>query len=204
MPTNSKPILFIDFDGTLCYDRYWRSLPPDMLAEAQQLLFGRDNSLVVEWMLGKRTAEEINTILAKHVKVLPQDLWELFVYDCETMKVKQTTLDAINSLRTRYTTILITGNMDSFTRFTVPALELDTYFDYITNSADAGALKSDESGRQFLDVATSLSVSLNTCFLIDDSEKICDIFERLGGKSLLGSSENTINKYLSQLDRERE
>jgi FMN phosphatase YigB (HAD superfamily) len=200
----AKPILFVDFDGTLCHDRYWRSLPPDMFAEAQQFLFGRDNSLVVEWMLGKKTAEEINTILAKHLGVPSQDLWELFVDDCETMKVKQSTLDTINSLRSRYTTILITGNMDSFTRFTVPALELDTYFDYITNSADAGVLKSDESGKQFLDLAKSSSVNIADCVLIDDSEKICALFECLGGTALQITSEHSIDTSLSQLTKKGE
>ena len=54
----TKPILFIDFDGTLCFDRYWRSLPQDMFSLVQQRLFGRDTTLAVEWMLGKKTEVE--------------------------------------------------------------------------------------------------------------------------------------------------
>lgn len=175
-----------------------------MFAIVQKTLFGEDNSLVVEWMLGKKTAEEVNTILAKKLQVPFSDLWEVFVDDCETMKVKSSTLDRINNLRSDYTTILITGNMDSFTRFTVPALQLDTYFDAIINSADVGSLKSDSSGAQFLETVNKYSTKITCSLLIDDSEKICNIFENIGGKSLHISSENTIDKYLSQLGGKEE
>lgn len=200
----TKPILFIDFDGTLCHDRYWRSLDKNMFSIVQDTLFGNDNTLVVEWMVGKKSAEEVNTILAKKLQVPFPDLWEVFVDDCETMKVNLSTLNTINSLRTQYKTILITGNMDNFSRFTVPALQLDTYFDEIINSADAGSLKSDPSGKQFLDPVQRHSANISECVLIDDSQRICNFFESLGGTSLLVTKENTLNKYLAEIGKRKE
>ena len=42
----NKPILFIDFDGTICYDKYWRSLPERYNNKIQKLLFQKDQSLI--------------------------------------------------------------------------------------------------------------------------------------------------------------
>ena len=40
-----------------------------MFSLVQQRLFGGDTTLAVEWMLGKKTAEEVNRIIAKELGV---------------------------------------------------------------------------------------------------------------------------------------
>ena len=59
MVTNYKPILFCDFVGVLCYDRFWRSLPSHEYEKMQDALFRRDKEMVNDWMRGEYCAEEI-------------------------------------------------------------------------------------------------------------------------------------------------
>jgi CRISPR/Cas system-associated endoribonuclease Cas2 len=93
----------------------------------------------------------------------------------------------------------MTGNMDSFTRFTVPALALDKYFDHISNSFYEGKLKTDEGGKLFLDYARKHKVCIEDCFVIDDSEKVCSVFEGLGGRAFRATPQTDIHHYLSLL-----
>jgi FMN phosphatase YigB (HAD superfamily) len=195
----NKPILFFDFDRTLCFDRYWRSLPAPAFAFVQEYIFGADRTLLNEWMRGKYSAEEINHQLAPLIGMQFDDLWQLFVHDCETMYIDPSVLGAIHSLRTRYTTILITGNMDSFTRFTVPALSLDQYFDHINNSSVTGRLKTDEGGRVFIDHAQALNVPIAQCTLLDDSLETCQVFEKIGGRACVVSEDKPIMVRLEEL-----
>jgi len=199
----SKPILFVDFDGTICHDRYWRSLPHSYHGKVQTLLFGTDTKRVNDWMRGRYTAEEINQLVAKTMDFPYEELWELFVNDCESMEVSVDTLERLSALRDRYTVILITGNMDSFSRFTAPALNLDKYFDYISNSYYEGKHKTDNDGEIFTEYATKYGVPLNECFVIDDSKNVCATFEQLGGTAYFISLDADVNHYLGLLEAEK-
>lgn len=194
-----KPILFIDFDGTLCHDRYWRSLPKDIQEKIQSLIFGEDKTLVDGWMRGKYTAEEINQIVAKETGVPFDKLWEGFVIDCETMNVSKEVLEKIDNFRNKYLVLLITTNMDSFSRFTLPALGLGKYFDLIVNSFEEGKLKTDNEGETFKKYADKLGVNLKNCLLIDDSKRSCAVFQSLGGEAFRVTLEQDISYHLSNL-----
>lgn len=195
----SKPIIFVDFDGTICFDKYWRSLSAKDYEIVQSYIFGKESTLVNDWMLGKYTAEEINSLLADKIAMPFEKLWELFVKDCKTMHVSKLILERLNNLRIKYTVILITGNMDSFTRFTVPSLGLDKYFDFINNSFFAGKLKDDSSGVLFTEYANKLNVPITECFIIDNSPKACLSFTNLGGTSYQITPEHDIAYFLDKL-----
>lgn len=194
-----KSILFIDFDGTLCHDRFWRSLPAAQYEKVQSFLFGEDKTHVQEWMLGKRTAEEINELLADHLGVPFQKLWDIFVQDTRSMKVSQESLNVIKNLRDKYTTILITVNMDSFSRFTVPALRLNDYFDAISNSYDEGLFKSDNDGEVFRKYIHTYQAPVESSILIDDSPSACATFLSLGGISRQVVGDNDLVYHLKQI-----
>ncbi|MDE2096054.1 MAG: HAD family hydrolase [Patescibacteria group bacterium] len=191
-----KPILFIDFDGTLCHDRFWRSLEPTLQEKVQINLFGSKKELIRNWMLGKYTSEEINQMLADELGADYNKLWSTFVNDCKKMAVSQEVLDRIQSLRERYFIVLITDNMDSLDRFTVPALGLDQYFDLIVNSHTEKALKNDENGKSFQKVIEKYQSPLSESILIDNSVSSCKVFEDLGGKSCLVTPEKTLVDWL--------
>lgn len=197
----NKPILFIDFDGTLCRDRFWRGLDEDQYKQVQTLLFGEDKTYLQDWMKGNRTAEEVNQLLAEQVGVSFEEMWKVFVRDAETMNVSKDVLQAIEKLRGKYTTILITVNMDSFSRFTVPALELNNYFDDISNSYYEGKFKSDNEGEVFRDYINKYSAPVEHSVLIDDSTGACETFKALGGIAYQVTTEEDISHHLSQLNK---
>lgn len=194
-----KPILFIDFDGTLCHDRFWRSLPKDDYSKVQELLFGTEKSVVEKWMIGDTSSEDVNKLVAEHLGKSFEDIWKSFVFDCQTMHVDRKVLETIAKLREKYTTILLTMNMDCFSRFTVPCLRLEDYFDEISNSYYTKKIKTDREGEIYRDLATKHGVSLKDCVTIDDSTSACSIFEKQGGKSHLVTYEANISAHLSEL-----
>lgn len=197
----NKPILFVDFDGTLCYDRFWRSLPEEQYKKVQTLLFEENMNFAEEWMKGKWTAEEVNQFLAEKLDISFQELWSIFVRDAETMSVSNDVLETIGNLRERYTTILITVNMDSFARFTVPALKLEGYFDDISNSYYEGKFKSDNEGEVFRDYINKYSALVERSVLIDDSTGACETFRAVGGIAYQVTSEEGISHHLAQLNK---
>lgn len=194
-----KPILFVDFDGTICHDRYWRSLPEELHQKVQELLFGNDTSMVHDWMHGQYTAEEVNQFVADKIEVNFDDLWHIFVSDCKTMKVPVTVLETIKTLSDRYTTILVTGNMDSFSRFTVPELSLEDYFDEISNSFYERIHKTDNNGEIFKKFTNKYEVEFNECVLLDDSDRVCQIFAELGGEPMQVTTDDSVENHLETL-----
>ncbi len=194
-----KPILFIDFDGTLCHDRFWRSLPEELQSKIQAYLFGSQNALVKDWMVGKYTSEEINRILADELQTDYEILWTTFVKDCEEMSVSREVLNVIENLRGAYTTVLITDNMDCLDRFTVPALSLNKYFDLIVNSHAQKSLKNDDGGKAFQKVVEKYQSPLSHSILIDNSFSSFELFKNLGGKSCLVDTENSLESWLKTL-----
>ncbi len=193
-----KPILFVDFDGTLCFDRFWRSLEPEFLAQIQGTLFQR-NKIVVEWMRGEHTSEEINKKLAPELGVEYDYLWNIFVDDCKNMRVDTIVLEKINNLRENFTTILMTDNMDCFDRFTVPALRLNLYFDMIVNSYNEKVLKNDNEGALFKNYLKEFNSDVRASYLIDNSEKTCALFQRLGGQAFFVTAEKPLSHWLATL-----
>lgn len=190
-----KPILFCDFDGTICRDKYWRSLPPELFDKVQNLLFGADMTFVNDWMMGRHTAEKANQKVALALYMPYKMVWRLFVNDCVTMRVSKTMLSRISELRSRYSVILLTGNMDSFSRFTVKSLRLDHHFDLVINSYYERRLKTDN----FAACAERYGVPITECFVIDDSLSVCASFEALGGTAFLVTPERDVDYYLALL-----
>jgi len=196
---NIKPIIFCDFDGVLCFDLCWRSLPSNEHEKVQELLFRNDTTLVNEWMRGKYSAEEINKIVAEKTGIAFEKLWNIFVEDCKTMQVSKELLETLHNLRDRYIVILTTGNMDSFSRFTHPALKLENYFDYVSNSFYEGIHKTDNNGEIFIKYAKQYNVPIKNCFVFDDSKKVCKIFTELGGTACLVTPEQNLIYHLKNL-----
>lgn len=191
-----KPTLFIDFDGTLCHDKFWSSLDPILLEKVQQILFSDDKTVVSDWMKGIYTSEDINKKLADKLGVEYNLLWDGFVKDCQNMKVGDVVLELLQRLRSTHTIVLITDNMDCFDRFTVPSLKLDEYFDTIINSFNERATKNENDGQLFREVINRLGLSPDNCVLMDNSELSCSVFKKLGGTSYLVTKERHLSYWL--------
>lgn len=182
----NKKIIFIDWDGTLCSSRFWETLSAKNSSFAQVVanFFATEKELIKNWMRGKHKSEEINKILSERAGLPEEEVWQSFVTDCQNMQFNPETAKLIQELRKKFTIILITGNMDCFSRFTVPALKLNELFDHVINSYDTGMLKTDENGKQFFDCLTIYNEKMADAYLIEDSANTCEIFNKLGGKAL--------------------
>ncbi len=191
-----KPTLFIDFDGTICFDYFWHSAENHIKGFIQKFLFQDNKDLIRDWMRGGKTSESMNRIIAAASGFDYDELWSCFVSDCKAMHVESSTLKLIDNVRTKFNTILITDNMDCFDRFISPALNLNKYFDTIANSYNYKALKGDDDGLLFELVANEQGIDLSKAIFIDNSKKACDIFNRFGGQSHLVKTPQDIESVL--------
>ena len=139
----NKQNIFIDFDGTICFDYFWRSAPQKINKTITKFLFWDHVQLIENWMRGKLLSEDITALIAKNTGVNYDLIYNILVKDCQNMYIPPKLLQAISDLGKNNTTILITDNMDCFNRFTKPALQLEKYFSFIFNSCDFGVLKDD-------------------------------------------------------------
>lgn len=196
---NPKPILFVDFDGTICHDRFWRSLNAGLYEKIQQFLFRENKEMVNDWMRGKHTSEDVNAVIADHIGVSFEELWTLFRKDCETMSIPTSILEKLKSLRDRFHVVLMTDNMDCFDRFTIPALDLQSYFDAIHNSCNTGKFKNDNQGEVFIEYAKQYSVPLRDAILIDNSPSACAVFSNLGGTAHLVCEKEGTEYHLTKI-----
>jgi FMN phosphatase YigB (HAD superfamily) len=189
-----KPLLFIDFDGTLCHDRFWRSLKQNEIQKVQDHLFVHNKEMVFDWMIGKYTSEEVNQFVADATGLQYDYLWKVFMEDCQTMKVAQSDLEKIKGLSNFYTTILMTDNMDCFSRFISPSLKLEEYFDKVINSYDTK-----ESKNTLFPKLVDKTVDRAENILIDNSPKTCAVFNELGGTIYLASKDEPLSSWLDRI-----
>jgi len=187
--------LFIDFDGTICHDKFWRGLDNVNRALVQKTIFV-NNPVAAEWMCGKHTSEAINQFVSQETGLEYKMLWDVFVNDCKTMAVDHELLEQIGQLRQKFHVVLITGNMDCFDRFTVPSLRLHNKFDVIVNSFNEGQLKYDRNGETFLKYTLG---NFDDAILIDDSTTACDVFRELGGMAQQVTETISAHHYIENL-----
>lgn len=180
-------LVFIDWDGTICYDRLWKSMRTEESPlyeqgkKIDQLLFGKNKKLVKQWMKGKYSSEYINEYLSTKLDISYKQLWLTFKQDSKAMKINEEIAPLLLELKKTSYVCLITGNMDSFSRFTARSQKLDRYFDVIVNSYDRKKLKTEYNGSEFKKIAKEFNVPIKKSFLLDDSQKVCDVFEKVGG-----------------------
>ncbi len=147
-------------------------------------------------MRGKYTAEEVSLIVAEKIGMPYEKLWQLFVEDCKTMRVSKEVLEKLRSLRDRYIVILVTGNMDSFSRFTHPALGLDNYLTRSAIPLMKACLKQKMAANYFLKYAKKYGVKIEDCIIFDDSPNVYNLFAKLGGTPYLITKEKDLKHYL--------
>lgn len=193
-----KKTLLIDFDGTICHDRFWFGLDNKTKDKISDFLHKDDHRLIKKWMKGGLTSEEINKKISKYLDQDEELLWKEFVKSCKRFKVDKNILNKINKLRSRYQVILLTDNMDSFDRFVKPELKLEKYFDKIINSFNEKCIKSEPDGKLFKKTMKILNTNIENCMLVDNSKLICSLFEQFGGKSFLVTKEKPVEFHLSK------
>lgn len=207
--------IFFDWHNTLSVSLFWDQWKNpehprhDWYAPLSRYLLGENMPVVMEWMRGKVSAEEISTMLADRLGysrgVIFQDLKE----SCESMwLVSDEVIPLVQKLRDNGAKCVIaTDNMDTFTRFTAPALRLSEHFDGILNSFDIGSLKfdMDDGTIPFFDEYLGKNnLSNKDVMLIDDCIDKSGTYEKRGFDILQVFSPDDFVGKLRQLTLEIE
>jgi FMN phosphatase YigB (HAD superfamily) len=195
-----KPIIFCDFHGVLSYNHYWTQIqnPNHKLYQLNPKL--RElytDELCVDWMRGNNTSENVNSYFSKTLGIPYNELFGIFANDCCNIDISRPIINLLQKLRKEYMLVLITDNMDSFDRFTLPNnLFLEESFDHISNSYKTKLLKTDDKGKVFVDICRNYQSDVKDCFLIDDSDYKCQVFSNLGGTAICQYGESNIINHL--------
>ena len=173
--TPKYKVVFIDWYGTLSVSKFWGHLDIEMLNIIENSLFGNLRDFINPWMKGEYTSEDIVRMFAKETGLSHKRLMKELVYSAQNMKfISGDIKDLVLKLRENGTKVVIaTDNMDSFVRWTVPALELKNIFDDVLDSYSLKALKKDFHGTKSLFFDKFLKenkIKKGESIIIDDAE----------------------------------
>jgi len=180
-------ILFLDWYGTLSSELFWPKIKnddPKLSKRIEDILFNYPSELIRQWMLGIITAETICDVIAKNDSSTSTMLFDALIESCAGMCVDSNIIETIQKLRDDHHIVLVTDNMDCFSRFTVPQTGIAEWTDAILNSADLKRFKTDEQGKTFFDAARDLHIPFHQTICIDDSSVTCDVVRSLGGTAM--------------------
>ena len=201
-----KNILFIDFNGVISYHPFWASLrePNHALHRyndtIERFLFKENTPIVLDWMIGKYRSEEIHDLLEEKLGVPSEALFAVFEADCRSIDISERILNEVRRLREFYRTILITDNMDSFERFTLPENpRLLSVFDQVDNSYVMKRFKKSDEGVYFTERVKEAGASIADSILLDDSKNNCGMFVSLGGVAHMTKTEDEAVDVLQQI-----
>lgn len=205
-----KNILFIDFNGVISFNPFWVTIkhPKHALhkhfSKIENFIFRDNKDMVVRWMSGKLTTEEVHDMLSKALLINPKDtqiIQDLFIEDCKNIDISEKILSRLRKLKKYYHVVLVTDNMDTFHRFTVPNNpQLITVFDEIHDSYSRGRFKKTKDGELFLEICEKYGIPVKYCALIDDSKSNCACFSALGGRAHMPKNETEVLNILREIE----
>ncbi len=206
-----KKVIFIDWNKTLSFDLFWGHLSREEhpnhkhLDAIEKWLFVDNRTIIKPWMKGEITVDDIVESMNKDTGISKKMIIDELKHSCENMTFCFAGIeDLINKIRERGILVIIaTDNMDTFDKFTVPALKLDLLFDDILNSYTLGHLK-DESDPSdsilfFDDFLKSHNLRYEDSLLLDDSPDSSGKYEKLGFERKLIDSPQALERILKSL-----
>jgi len=214
--TNNKAkgqkAIFIDWDGTLSSSNFWSHLEKSEEQSDRGLfklwsdtMFVNHKDKIIPWMKGVYTSEDLLSLVAKGTNTDFEAVLKEFIIGCERMEYSSPNIpDLIKNLRNETVIVTIaTNNMDSFTRWTVPHMKLDTLFDEILNSYYLKAMKHDldKNGQPlfFKDFFNKYNIEPNSCVFIDDGEDKMGVISNLGIDYRRVNASNTMEQELRNI-----
>ena len=132
-PEQIKCVVF-DFGFTLSPDYYFNVSPPgcpQWHAVIQKVIFG-EPAIMIPWMRGEMTSLDIAGILSRYFPLDIPTITASMEKGCEHMRFNTAVRDfAVAQKAARRKTVLVTANMDVFSKVVVPSHRLDNLFDVI-------------------------------------------------------------------------
>jgi FMN phosphatase YigB (HAD superfamily) len=176
------PVVLVDWYNTLSTSTFWSqwASPGHPMVHAYDAIQARrlstDRLRIADWMRGRLTSEQFNLGLANELGLDFDELHPAFIESCVAMRLDFPDVClSVRRIRGRGGKVFVaTDNMDSFCRWTVPALGLESVFDGVLSSHQVGSSKEDLSTRGddgfFRIHLGERGVEPGECLLVDDSE----------------------------------
>ncbi|GCE30555.1 hypothetical protein KDA_60390 [Dictyobacter alpinus] len=178
--------VFLDWAFTLSNSLFWNHLDdpenphyPTFQA-IQATLFGKNSSFsqMTDWMRGELSSEDVIAFICQQNPTFdPQLLLQELALSCSQMQFVSAEIPAyVHQLQTMGIKVVVaTDNMDTFSRWTVPALKLQNIFDDVLNSYKLKGLKMDKTadGKSvfFGDYLQTHQIGYGESVLIDDGDE---------------------------------
>ena len=202
--------VFINWSGTLSNSKFWEQLADPLHPRSswfQKLEYSLFNNLkdkIRPWMRGKYTSEQICKMVAEDTGFNYETILQDFIIGCQKMRLSSPRLlEVVEKIRHKGSECIIaTDNMDSFRRWTIPALNLEKYFDDFLISWELKCLKGDlENGQSkfFANYFKHQSLAFEDCVLLDDDLDESGIYARLGIDYVQISSPSDLVKKLEEI-----
>lgn len=207
----TKKVVFIDWNKTLSYSLFWEHLQDKNHPNHQHLpaiekwLFVDNRDVINPWMRGEFSAEDIASKMSQDTGIDSDTILGELRRSCEEMRYSIDDLeDIVSQLQTNGTKVVIaTDNMDTFSRFTVPAMRLDAVFDEILSSYDTGYLKDDDHPEDsipfFDEYLAKHGWNYADAILLDDSPDKSGKYKKLGFERALIDSPKVLKAELERL-----
>jgi len=193
LPLRSR-VVFVDWHGVLSRNVFWSSILSNpkhrlhrQLRAAMALLFDSENSLLTDWIRGRRSYHDVVRWLVDEmdVKADPQFLARRLLRDCRKVTVSQSLIAELQSMRRDCYLVVATDNMDCFKDTLDDISEVRDTFDAAICSSEIGLTKQDSIVQFFQPWLNQYALSFSDAVLIDDRQENCRRFVEAGGTAIV-------------------
>ena len=173
---------------------------PDLYSKIHKFIFC-DNPIIMDnegliplWMSGKLTYKDVNKILSNNLNIDISYLDEKLIESAKKLELDWNLIKIYQKFRKNDVKVFITSdNMDIFSLFTVPANNLNDYFDKIYNSFDLNCLKHGNDFELYRKIASENNLELSEVLIVDDSRDIIDRAKEIGFSTYLYNFDTYMN-----------
>ncbi len=195
----NKNILFIDFNWVISYKNFWHSLEikdNNTYKSINNYLFKENINIVKDWMVWKFSSSEICKYISNNLNLDYEYIYNTLVEDCKKIDLSENILNLLKKLKKHYYIVLVTDNMDCFSRYTLKYnREYFKIFDWIFNSSEHWFFKNDIYNHYL----NKYNSQINLSYLIDDSIRNCESFKKIWWNTLNLKWEDDVVKWLKKL-----
>ncbi|MFA5210970.1 MAG: hypothetical protein WC414_00510 [Patescibacteria group bacterium] len=193
-------VIFIDWYKTLSNSLFWDN--SIYFSSFREFLFINNRPLLDSWMRGEYTYLDIAKILSEKFSISFTDILSDLEYSSKNMKfVSEDIPILLNKIRNKgIKVVLASDNMDTFRKFTMPAMNLEKMFDDFLLSPEIKALKKDikdDSLVFFAKYFEKNNLLYNEAILIDDNDEHAEIYLQKGFKI---EKINNVSELLARLN----
>ena len=205
-----KPkVIFIDWNKTLSNSMFWSQMrnlnhPHNKHVEnIEKTLFNNNRNLINPWMRGEYSSEDICQIISNQSGIPFEIIFDGLKESCSVMEfISNEIPQLIKQLKSKgFKVVIATDNMDTFSRFTIPAMKLTNLFDDFLISCDIKSLKGDVEENSipfFKDYLQQNNLNYNDSILLDDCNDMGDVYNRLGLEIIKITDENKLISILKE------